>query len=203
VFEVSYYSPVETALVRTYGVRKRDIGRFRARLTFLQKGGLLGVSPGKGKALRYTADLIHRLIFAAEMHEFGTPPQVVLETVADLWEPRIRRIFEQAETVAMASSEPSDNDIMMVLGSNSLMVGAWTSTAKALPNVNGFPLHKLDGNLKLLMHHDDPPPRAVVVNLSARLRRFHAALTTAHDLTEPVAGPAAPPEPAKKRSRRR
>ena len=37
---------------------------------------------------------------------------------------------------------------------------------------------------------DDPaglPPRALVTNLSMRLRAFHTALSHAHDLTEPVA----------------
>jgi hypothetical protein len=197
VFEVSY-SHVEAALVRTYDVQKRDLGRFRARITFLQKGGLLGVSPGKGKALRYNPDLIHRVIFATEMHEFGTPPQLVLETVADLWDRRICGIFERAATATMAP--PGDDDIVMVLGSNSLMVGAWTSTAKTLPNVNGFPLHKLNDNLKLVMLHDKLPQRAVVVNLSARLRRFHAALADAHDLREPV--PLDAPATAKRRRRK-
>ena len=201
MFEVSY-SPVEAALVRTYGVRKRDIGRFRARIAFLQKGGLLGVSPGKGKALRYTPDLIHRLIFSTELAEFGVMPQAILETVADLWESRIRRIFERAEDAAMAP--PGPNDIVMMLGGISLTVGGWTSTAKALPNVNGFPLHRLAGNLDLLLCHSDPAPRAVVVNLSERLRAFHAALVETHDLTEPVAPaePVAAPKRAKRKSRR-
>jgi hypothetical protein len=183
VVEVSY-SRVEAALVRTYRVRERYLGRFRARITFLQKGGLLGVSPGKGKALRYSPDMVHRLIFAAEMHEFGAAPQIVLETVADLWDRRIRGIFARAEN---AIAKPGSDDVALVLGGNSLMVGAWTSTAAALPNVNGIPLHRLPGSIDLLMRYDDPPPRAVVVNLSAQLRRFHAALAEAQDLREPAA----------------
>jgi hypothetical protein len=173
------YSHVDTALVRTYGVQERDLGRFRARITFLQKGGLLGVSPGKGKALRYTPDLIHRLIFATELAEFGATPAETLGTVADLWDSRIRRIFERAETAAMAP--PGRNDIAMMLGGISLTVGAWTSTAKALPNVNGFPLHRLAGSVDLLMRYEDPPPRCVIVNLSARLRRFHSELAAARE----------------------
>lgn len=176
MFDASY-SHVEPALVQTYSVRARDLGRFRARITFLQKGGLLGVSPGKGKALRYTPDLIHRLIFASELAEVGAMPQAVLETVADLWESRIRRIFERAEKAASGPSSP--NDIVMMLGSSSLLVGAWTSTAKALPNVNGFPLRRLAGNLELLLKHGHPAPRALVVNLSERLRTFHTALAEA------------------------
>jgi hypothetical protein len=195
VFEVSY-SPVETALVGTYSVRARDLGRFRARLTFLQKGGLLGISPGKGKALRYTPDMIHRMLFAIELAEWGATPAETLVTVADLWERRIRQIFERAEKAAMAPSGP--DDIVMMLGGISLTVGAWISTAKALPNVNGFPLRRLSDNLDLLMRYDNPPPRAAIVNLSAQLRRFHNALADAHDLTEPVA----PQKPARKKSKR-
>jgi hypothetical protein len=177
MFEASY-SSVEAALVQSNGVRERDLGRFRARLTFLQRGGLLGVAPGKGKALRYTADLIHRLIFATELAAFGVMPQAILETVADLWESRIRRIFERAENAATAP--PGPNDIVMMLGGISLTVGGWTSTAKALPNVNGFPLHRLAGNLDLLLRYSDPAPRAVVVNLSERLRAFHAAFAKSY-----------------------
>jgi hypothetical protein len=135
--------------------------------------------------LRYTPDLIDRLIFATELAEFGVMPQSILETVADLWDSRIRRIFERAENAAMAP--PGPNDIVMMLGGISLTVGGWTSTAEALPNVNGFPLHRLAGNLDLLLRYSDPAPRAVVVNLSERLRAFHAALVETHNLTEPVA----------------
>jgi hypothetical protein len=191
VFEASY-SDVEPALVRTYGVQERDLGRFRARITFLQKGGLLGVSPGKGKALRYTPDLIHRLIFATELAEFGVMPQAVLETVADLWDSRIRSIFQRAEKTARGPAGPDDR--VLLLGGISLTVGGWTSTAKALPNVNDFPLHRLAANLDLLMRYDDPPPRAMVVNLSARLRSFHNALADYHHLYE---------EPAPRKSARK
>jgi hypothetical protein len=185
MFEVSY-SQVQAALVQTYAVPARDLGRFSARITFLQKGGLLGVSPGKGRALSYTPDLMHRLIFAMELNEFGTTPQAVLETVGDLWNRRIRSIFENAEKAAMNPAGPGD--IVLLLGGNSLMVGGWTSTAKALPNVNACPLHKLAQNMNLLLRYDDPPPRAMVVNLTGRLRVFHASLVKAHDLREPVAG---------------
>ena len=190
------YRPVENALIRTYRVRKGDIGRFRARLTFLQKGGLLGLSPGKGKALRYTPQLIHRMLFAVELAELGATPAQTLNTVSDLWESRIAKFFEDA--LKGVKKPPGDDDIIMALGSTSLMVGGWMSTAKALPNVNAFPLRRLDANLKLLMGYDDPPPRAIVVNLTARLRAFHTALE-AENFREPVALE----HPARVRRRRR
>ncbi len=186
MFEASK-SQVDAALVQTYAVPARDLGRFSARITFLQKGGLLGISPGKGRALNYTPDLMHRLLFAAELNEFGVTPQAVLETVSDLWGRRIRSIFENAEKAARNPAGPGD--IVLLLGGNSLMVGGWQSTAKALPNVQGFSLHKLGEKMNLLLQYDDPPPRAMTVNLSARLRTFHGALAKTNmdePRTEPV-----------------
>jgi hypothetical protein len=52
------------------------------------------------------------------------------------------------------------------------------------------------------MAPDDPaglPPRALVVNLSMRLRAFHAALAVEHDLKEPVEPLAAPPKQTRSR----
>jgi hypothetical protein len=209
VFEVSY-SPVEAALVRTYGVRKRDIGRFRARITFLQKGGLLGVSPGKGKALRYTPDLIHRLIFATELAEFGVSPSVVLALVKSRWENRLRKIFQDAEGAAMidpgSNGDNTDGDIILHMGGVRLMTDTWSN---AVPNINFCELRKLSDNMTAWMRMlpDDPaglPPRALVTNLSMRLRAFHTALVETHDLTEPVAPaePVAAPKRAKRKSRR-
>jgi hypothetical protein len=97
-------------------------------------------------------------------------------SIAALWDRRIRSIFQRAEKSGPAGPQ----DIALVMGGISLTVGGWTSTAKALPNVNGFPLHALAANVDLLMRYDDPPPRALVVNLSARLRRFHEALDKHH-----------------------
>jgi hypothetical protein len=126
-------------------------------------------------------------------------PQAILETVADLWESRVRRIFERAENAAVAP--PGPNDIVMMLGGISFTVGGWTSTAKALPNVNGFPLHRQAGNLDLLLRYSDPAPRAVVVNLSERLRAFHAAFAKSY-LDEALAERAGKIKSTRKRKRK-
>jgi hypothetical protein len=172
------YARVEAALTTAYGVRARDLGAFRARLTFWQKGRVLGISPGKGKALRYTPDLMNRLIFSIELAECGATPAMVVGTVTDLWEKRIRRVFERAEDAATGLI-PSPNDIIVELGNISLMIGGWDSTAKALPNVNYCELCKLPDHMAMWMNDSDArrAPRVVVINLSERLRRFHAALT--------------------------
>jgi hypothetical protein len=176
VFEAPY-SRVEAALVRTYRVRKADLPRFRARITFLQKGGLLGVRPGKGKALNYTPDLLHRLVFAVELAEVGVTPAATLTTVADLWDKSIRKHFDDAEKTIKAP--PGPRDVVLAMGGVSLMVGGWTSTAEAIPNVNGFPLRRLADKMDLVLRYTDPAPRAVVINLSQRLRDFHAGLAAA------------------------
>jgi hypothetical protein len=183
VFEAPY-SRVEAALVRAYGVHKADLPRFRARIAFLQKGGLLGVRPGKGKALNYTPDLLHRLVFAMELSEVGVTPAATLITVADLWEKSIRKHFDDAEKTIKAP--PGPRDIVLAMSGVSLMVGGWTSTAKAIPNVNGFALHRLADKMDLALRYTDPAPRAVVINLSQRLRDFHAALAASAESGEAV-----------------
>jgi hypothetical protein len=194
------YAHVEAALVSAYGIRRRDLAAFRAKLRLWQKMGVLGVSPGKGKALSYTPDLIHRVIFSIELAENGVTPAVVVGTVRDLWEKRIRSIFEKAETAAMAA--PGPKDFCMMTGGHSLMIGGWTSVEAALPNVQGFELRQLDAKIDLLirMEAGDPlVPRAFVVNLSDRLRRFHAALAAAAEPKQPQV-----PQPkAKKKGARR
>lgn len=178
MFEIPY-NRTEVALVATYGVRKADLPRFRARVTFLQKGGLLGVRPGKGKALNYTPDLLHRLVFAMELSEVGVTPAVTLTTVADLWEKSIRKHFEDAEKTIKAP--PGPRDIVLAMSGVSLMVGGWTSTAKAIPNVNGFALQRLADKMDLVLRYTNPAPRAVIINLSQRLREFHDALAASSE----------------------
>jgi hypothetical protein len=160
-----------------------------ARLTFLQKGGVLGVSPGKGRALAYTPDLIHRLIFSVELAEIGVTPAATLGTIEDLWEKRVRPPFTRAEKAAMAA--PGPEDIILQLGGVSLMVGGWTSVAMAVPNVNACELRKLPDNMLTWMRtENDPPwvPRVLVINLSDRLRRFHAALAATAEPEQPQTG---------------
>ena len=154
------YSSIEAALVSAYGVNQRDLGAFRARLTFWQKLGALGVKPGKGKPIKYGGDELHRLIFCLELAECGATPQMVVGTIADLWEKRIRRHFERAEA----------------------------ATAKALPNVNACELARLPDNISLVMNDSDlrRPPRVLVINLSERLRRVHAALAGAWESEQPT-----------------
>ena len=169
------FAPVEAALVRSYGVPTGAVGAFRAKLTGLQKQGLLGSEnmPGKGKALTYGPDQLHRLIFSCELFEFGVAPAVVISLVNDLWEQRLRRIFREAERAAIR--DPSLDDIIFYMGGVHLMTVVWE---EAIPNVNSCPLRKLPDHMLAWMRMGPAealPPRALVTNLSMRLRTFHAA----------------------------
>ena len=183
-FETSH-SVVEAALARAYNVPDKAIGAFRARVGLLQKRGLFGAKnmPGRGKALSYGADQFHRLVFACELVEFGVAPSVVLDLIKARWERRIAEIFQRAEKAAMR--DPSDDDIVLHMGGVQLMAYALVDT---VPNVNSCPLRKLPDNIRMwmTMEPDDPaglPPRALIVNLSMRLRAFHRALVVSDKLS--------------------
>jgi hypothetical protein len=184
------YGAVEAALVQTYRIPAKAVGAFRSRLGALQKAGLFGVKnqPGKGVALRYGPDQFHRLVFVCELFEFGIAPAVVLSLVESLWERRLRKIFRDAEDVVANEHAKPGDDIILYVGGVHLMLDGWSD---AVPNVNSCPLSKLPDHMAMWMsmRPDDPsglPPRALVTNLSMRLRAFHAALVAAHDLREPV-----------------
>jgi hypothetical protein len=74
------------------------------------------------------------------------------------------------------------------LAYQSLMIGGWDSTAKALPNVNACELARLPDNISLVMNDSAlrRPPRVLVINLSERLRRVHAALADAWESEQPT-----------------
>jgi hypothetical protein len=171
------FASVEAALIATYRVAPADQARFRARVTHAQGSGLFNVRPGKGVRLTYGPDELHKLVLICELSELGLPPAVQLELIGTLWERRLQPIFRLAE--AAASRPPGSNDVIVILFGVSLMVGAW---GDAVPNVNHCSLDQLAGRLALAMRGDDAalPARALAVNLSARLRNFHACLATVH-----------------------
>jgi hypothetical protein len=177
------FGSVERALIQAFEVPKDDVAAFHGRIIALQKAGLLGAKnmPGKGRALAYVPDLFNRLVFACELLQFGIAPRVIVGTVDDLWERKIRAIFSHAAQAAAAA--PSDEDVVMYLGGVKLMTDVW---ADAVPNVNRCKLKDLARHLAewMGMREGDPapgnrPPRIIMTNLTHRLRRFHAALAEA------------------------
>jgi hypothetical protein len=74
--------------------------------------------------------------------------------------------------------ERSDDDIALLLTNVSFMAGTWAGTTVG---INHFPLRKLDAARMALASR----PRALIVNLSERLRIFHSALADVHHPHEP------------------
>jgi hypothetical protein len=182
MFTASFGS-VLRALIQAFDVPKDDVAAFHGRIIALQKAGLLGAKnmPGKGRALAYAPDLMHRLVFACELLQLGLAPKVIVNTVADLWDRKIRAIFTLAAKAAAAA--PSGDDVVMYLGGVKLMTDSW---ADAVPNVNRCALKDLRWHVAqwMGMREEDAvpgnlPPRVIMTNLTHRLRRFHTALADA------------------------
>lgn len=181
MFDTSY-GQVEAALVQAYRIPDKAVAAFRGRLGNLQRKGLFGAEnmPGRGAALVYTPDMFHRLVFCCELFEFGIfSPATVLALVELLWESRLSQIFKKAEH-AGRRDDPGPDDVIMHMGGVSLMTDTWSD---AVPNVNYCTLQKLNDHMQVWMRmgkDDRLPARALVVNLSSRLRLFHTALAHAH-----------------------
>jgi hypothetical protein len=158
------YGLVEAALVKTYRVPAKAVGAFRGRLGNLQKQGLFGKAsmPGKGVALHYSKDQIHRLIFACECFEFGLSPSVVLTMVKSLWDSKLREVFHHAE----------EAEIILLVHDVSLMTSGWSNQ---MPIIEGEDVRNIDFIQRWLT---DVPgaARMLLVNLSQQLRTFYNQL---------------------------
>jgi hypothetical protein len=199
MFQISTFAVVEEALAAAYDVAPKNRLALRSRLGALQRGGLFGVAPGKGRRLAYGADTFHRLVFALELTAWNIAPSLILELVRDFWDNKLRAIFSAAES---AITHPTDGgDIALVLiGGDQMFRSRPSATALRLTHA---PLRELRQCMGLAMRDNPLPARAVVVNLSARLRRFHTALADAHNLREPVTAPEPPRKAARKPKRRK
>jgi hypothetical protein len=181
MFETSY-KHAEAALAQAYGVPVKAVSAFRGRLGNLQKLGLFGAKnmPGRGAALRYGPEQFHRLVFACELFELGVGPATVLALIDALWESRIAPIFKKAEHAAQRDQDPGQDDIVMHFGGIRLMTDSWSDV---IPNINSCTLRKLPDHVDAWMRMgigDRLSARAVIVNLSSRLRAFHTALADLH-----------------------
>jgi hypothetical protein len=209
MFETTGYGAIETALVQSYNVPAKALGAFRARITAMQKDGLFGPEnqPGKGRAVRYTPDLLHRLVFACECLEFGIAPATILTIVRERWDRRLRKIFKAAE-VAAQDHDPGESYVILYLPAAQLMTAGFRGE---LPDVDSCRQGKLaDHMTEWMLRSDDLPPRAMITNLSMRLRAFHAAFAVSFpnekttDLPRRTAIRTEPePAPAARRPKRR
>jgi hypothetical protein len=188
------YGSIERGLATSYGVPETArAGGFRSMLANLQKLGVLGEAArvGRGTPLAYTPDMLHRFVIALELGELGVPPATTAALIDNYWDSKLRAICRKAEenNPAIRGGRPIDpgDDVVIYLGG----VGIRTSTLKgarvpAVPAINQCKLRELQARIIRWMTMEGPndalglAPRALVLNLSARLRSVHAALADAH-----------------------
>ena len=146
---------------------------------------------GRGAALKYGPTELHRLLLALEFCELGIPPATAVALVETYWESKLKAICRDAErnNPAVRGGEPIDpaDDIVVHLGGISLRTGLLRGERfPGVPNINRCRLRDLPRYIVQWMKMDpddnpaDLPPRALVVNLSARLRSFHRGLAAAN-----------------------
>jgi hypothetical protein len=166
------YSMIEQSLVEMHNVAPDDVPALRSRFGALQRGGLLGRQPGKGVRVQYGPDELHRVVLAFELTQAGFAPSLVLQFLHDFWDKRMREICLKAESASVHGTP----DVLLIMAGVSAMEGP----EKAIPNVNYTTAEKPSKLLLAIDGKSELPARALVVNLSAQLRRFHTALTHYH-----------------------
>ncbi len=71
------YKHLELALANVFGVPKRDLPAFRARIRHLRNLGVPPISKlGSGQRVRYTRSDVIQLMIALEVELLGLPPQL-------------------------------------------------------------------------------------------------------------------------------
>ena len=142
----------------------------------LQKLGALGPASrvGRGVHLAYSPDQMHRFVLALEFCELGLPPATAVSIIAGHWEPKLKAIVDEAAR-GLVRNEPGNADIILVLRGGSFRTGSLRGEAgPGVPNIDQCSLDQLPLEMKQWMAMT--PPRALIINISERLRAFHGAL---------------------------
>jgi hypothetical protein len=167
---------VEAALVELHGIAPDGVPALRSRFGTFQRGGLLGKQPGRGARLQYGPDELHRVVLAFELTQMGMSPTTVLWLVRKFWDKRLRDICLNAERALVRET----SHVVLLLSGLTAMDGP----EQSVPNINHMTMDRLAATLSLAIRGQDelrdPPARALVVNLSAQLSRFHNALANYH-----------------------
>jgi hypothetical protein len=176
---------VERALAVAYDIPQalRPAG-FRSMVANLQKLGALGPQArvGRGRTLTYTPLELHRFLLALELSEFGLAPATAVSIIETYWETKLEPIVDAALTRLM-HGEPGGGDVILCLRGVTLRTASLRGEAPGVPNIDQCSLDQLPIAMATWMTataNDPAPPRALVVNLSARLRAFHTALADAN-----------------------
>jgi hypothetical protein len=175
-FRVSY-AKVEAALVQMHNIAPDDVSAFRARFGALQRGGMLGDQPGKGRKLEYGPEQFHRTVLAFELVQAGIAPSIILPLIKEHWDNQLRDIFIKAERASVRET----SDVVLILGGVAAI-----SSESAVPNINHVTMAKVSERITFALDGDALPARALLVNLSAQLRKFHDALVHYHLQPEPA-----------------
>jgi hypothetical protein len=167
-FTVSF-ATVEKALLRMHGVEPRHEDAWRSRINFLRREGVQGERPGSGRRIGYhTAAELPRLVLALELAQAAVAPQTILSSIRRHWDDRLEKIFKEAERARFYET----SDVYLLLAGISEMV----ERDGAIPVIAATTADRLDV-LRMALDDSSVPGRAFVINLTARLRRFHEALS--------------------------
>jgi hypothetical protein len=165
----------------------------------MQKMGVLGPRSrvGRGAKLTYTHIEFNRLILALEFSEFGLPPATAVALVGRYWESKLKAIVSVAqEAFGIVPEKPRGQDTILCLVGGGLRTDSLRGRkGPVVPIIERCSLDDLPAAMK---HWMTPPTRALVTNLSGRLRVFHEALGVEY-LTEARAETAAAINEANKR----
>jgi hypothetical protein len=102
-------------------------------------------------------------------------PRVILSLIKTSWDDRLSGFFGRAEK----ARDDGTSDVLLLLAGLSEMV----EREGAIPVIEATTTEKLDV-LRMALDDGSVPGRALVINLSARLRRFHRALSEIHPQPE-------------------
>jgi hypothetical protein len=173
------YAKVEAALVQMHNIAPNDVPAFRSRFGALQRGGLLGAEnqPGKGRKLEYGHDQMHRAVLAFELIELGVVPSIILPLVDEYWDSKLRDIFMKAESAIIRET----SDVVLILAGVAAL-----SSESPIPNINHTTMDKISRRITPALDGEALPARALLVNLSAQLGKFHDALARYHLQPEPL-----------------
>ena len=191
------YAMIEASLAELHNIAPDDVPALRSRFGVFQRGGLLGKPPGRGVRVQYGPDELNRVLFAFEMAQLNVSPTTLLWLVREFWDKRLREIFIKA---ARASLNQTPGVVLFLSG-----LTAMDGPDEAVPNINHTTIDKLSEGFALAIRgqeDDDPPARALVVNLSAQLSRFHKALSNYHLRPEMLAELEAKPKGKRRAAKR-
>jgi hypothetical protein len=168
----SQYGPIEKALAIAHEIPEAARGSFGAALSNLRKLGALGEQArvGRGAALTYTATELNRLICAVELTEAGLSPSVSVGVISAYWD-KLEPIFTKAAAPLGRADVKGGDDVLLILNGLTLRTGAWSKAAgyPGVPAINWCRRHELSSKLSL----SGPAARAVVINVTECLKRFH------------------------------